>query len=254
MTIMQQTEDGILTLTLNRPEVLNAITTDMLQELSQALQDAQAPAVRVVVITGAGRAFSVGQDLKEVSGGEKDYQSHLQHYNRVVKQIRELKKLVVAVVNGVAAGAGFSLALACDLRLAAHSASFTTAFSRIALVPDTGMHYFLPRLVGWGKALELMACSPRISADEACQLGIVNKVYPMDTFQEEVQGFVGELAQGPTYALSLSKQALNRSSTATLEELLAYEAVLQAMAGRSLDHTEGFQAFLEKRAPGFTGE
>jgi 2-(1,2-epoxy-1,2-dihydrophenyl)acetyl-CoA isomerase len=254
MAIMQQTANGILTITLNRPEVLNAITTDMLQELTQALQDAQDPAVRVVVITGAGRAFSVGQDLKEVSGTEKDYQSHLQHYNLVVKQIRDLKKLVVAVVNGVAAGAGFSLALACDMRLAASSASFTTAFSRIALVPDTGMHYFLPRLVGWGKALELIACSPRIAADEAFQLGIVNKVYSMDTFQAEVQRFVAELAQGPTYALGLSKQALNRSTTATLDDLLEYEAVSQGMAGRSLDHMEGLQAFLEKRVPKFTGE
>jgi 2-(1,2-epoxy-1,2-dihydrophenyl)acetyl-CoA isomerase len=140
------------------------------------------------------------------------------------------------------------------MRLAASSASFTTAFSRIALVPDTGMHYFLPRLVGWGKALELIACSSRISADEAFQLEIVNKVYHMDTFQADVQGFVEELAQGPTYALGLSKQALNRSITATLEELLEYEAVLQGMAGRSLDHMEGFQAFLEKRVPKFTGE
>jgi 2-(1,2-epoxy-1,2-dihydrophenyl)acetyl-CoA isomerase len=254
MAIVQQKHDGQVIITLNRPEALNAITIEMLQELAQALLEAQDPLVRLVVITGAGRAFSVGQDLKEVEGGEKDYQSHLQPYNLVVRRIRDLKKPVVAVVNGVAAGAGFSLALACDIRLAASNASFTTAFSRLALVPDTGMTYFLPRLVGWGKALDLMVYSPRISADEALRLGIVQRVSPVETLQEEVQAFIAELAQGPTYALGLLKQALQRSFTATLDEVLEYEAVLQGMAGRSRDHTEGFQAFLEKRDPRFTGE
>ena len=254
MAIVQQKHDGRVIITLNRPEALNAITIEMLQELAQVLLEAQEPAVRLVVMTGAGRAFSVGQDLKEIEGGEKDYQSHLQPYNLVVRRIHDLKKPVVAVVNGVAAGAGFSLALACDIRLAASNASFTTAFSRLALVPDTGMTYFLPRLVGWGKALELMACSPRISADEALRLGIVQRVSPVETLQEEVQAFIAELAQGPTYALGLLKQALQRSFTATLDEVLEYEAMLQGMAGRSHDHTEGFQAFLEKRDPTFTGE
>lgn len=254
MVIVQQKENGTVAITLNRPETLNAITTNMLQELAQALLDAQSPSTRVVVITGAGRAFSVGQDLKEVQTGEQDYQSHLQHYNLVVKRIRDLKKPVVAAVNGVAAGAGFSLALACDMRLAASTASFTTAFSRIALVPDTGMNYFLPRLVGWGKAFELMACSPHIAADEALKMGIVNKVFHVNMFLEEVRAFIEQLAQGPTYALGLLKQALNSSVTAPLEELLEYEAVLQGMAGRSRDHTEGFQAFLEKRDPTFTGK
>jgi 2-(1,2-epoxy-1,2-dihydrophenyl)acetyl-CoA isomerase len=161
---------------------------------------------------------------------------------------------VLAAVNGVAAGAGVSLALACDLRLASSASSFTTAFSRIALVPDTGMSYFLPRLVGWSKAFDLIAFSPRLSADEALQIGLVDRVFAAATFQEEVLALAGQLAQGPTKALGLLKQALNKSATATLKEMLECEASFQEIAGQSRDHAEGIRAFLEKRTPTFTGE
>lgn len=254
MTLLQRSEEGVLMLTLNRPEALNALTTQVLLDLAKALEEAQAPSVRTVVITGAGRAFCVGQDLGEIQGQELSYKNHLQHYALVVERIRELDKPVLAAVNGVAAGAGVSLALACDLRLASSDSSFTTAFSRIALVPDTGMSYFLPRLIGWSKAFDLVAFSPRLSADEALQIGLVDRVFAAATFQEEVLALARQLAQGPTRAFGLLKQALNKSATATLKEMLECEADFQEIAGRSRDHAEGIRAFLEKRKPTFTGE
>lgn len=254
MTLLQHSEEGVMTLTLNRPEALNAVTTQVLLDLAKALLQAREPTVRTVVITGAGRAFSVGQDLGEIRDKEISYKNHLQHYALVVERICELDKPVLAAVNGVAAGAGLSLALACDLRLASSASSFTTAFSRIALVPDTGMSYFLPRLVGWSKAFDLLAFSPRLSADEALQLGLVDRVFAAATFQREVLALARELASGPTKAFGLLKQALNKSATATLKEMLECEASFQEIAGRSRDHAEGMRAFQEKRTPTFTAE
>ncbi|MBE3560173.1 MAG: enoyl-CoA hydratase/isomerase family protein [Ktedonobacteraceae bacterium] len=253
MVLLQSRENGVLTLTLNRPEALNAITTELLQELAGALQAAQDAAVRVVVLTGAGRAFSAGQDLKEFQSRNISFSSHLEHYILVVKRIRNLEKPVVAAVNGAAAGAGMSLALACDLRLAADSASFTTAFSRIALVPDAGMTYFLPRLIGASKAFDLLAFSPRLSAEDALRIGLVDRVFAAAEFQPQVQALAAQLAQGPR-SLGLMKRALHRSESATLDEQLAYEASLQDIAGNSQDHAEGLKAFLEKRTPRFTGQ
>src|SRR5512135_484297 len=197
MTLLQRREEGIMTLVLNRPEALNALTTEALQNLAKALEEAKDPSVRTVVITGAGRAFCVGQDLREIQ--EKDISKNLlQHYALIIERIRELDKPILAAVNGVAAGAGFSLALACDMRLASSDSSFTTAFSRIALVPDSGMSHFLPRLVGWSKAFDLLAFSPRISAEEALHLGLVDRVFAATSFQEEVLAIARQLAQGPT--------------------------------------------------------
>lgn len=253
MTLLQRREEGIMTLVLNRPEALNALTTEALQNLAKALEEAKDPSVRTVVITGAGRAFCVGQDLREIQ--EKDISKNLlQHYALVIERISELDKPILAAVNGVAAGAGFSLALACDLRLASSDSSFTTAFSRIALVPDSGMSHFLPRLVGWSKAFDLLAFSPRISAEEALHLGLVDRVFAATSFQEEVLAIARQLAQGPTRALGLMKQALSKSATATLKEMLECEASFQEIAGHSRDHAEGMRAFVEKRTPIFTGE
>ncbi|GCE28040.1 enoyl-CoA hydratase [Dictyobacter alpinus] len=254
MTIVSQLEEGVLTLTLNRPDALNAITTELLVELSGELEKAQDPAVRVVMLTGTGRAFSVGQDLKEFQGGNVSFQSHLGHYNKVIKQLQHLEKPVLAAINGAAAGAGFSLTLACDLRLIADNAFLTPAFSRIGLVPDSGMSYFLPRIVGWNKAFDLMAFSPRISAEEAFEMGLADRIFPAADFQYDVSLFAVDLAHGPTLALGLTKQLLRRSASASLDDLLDYEAELQEIAGQSEDHAEGLQAFLEKRTPQFRGQ
>jgi 2-(1,2-epoxy-1,2-dihydrophenyl)acetyl-CoA isomerase len=255
MTLLQRCEEGAMTLMLNRPEALNALTTEALLNLAKALEEAKDPSVRTVVITGAGRAFCVGPDLGEIREKDISYKNHLQHYAPlIIERISELDKPVLAAVNGVAAGGGLSLALACDMRLASSDSSFTTAVSRIALVPDTGMSYFLPRLVGWSKAFDLLAFSPRISAEEALHLGLVDRVFAATSFQEEVLAFARQLAQGPTRAFGLMKQALSKSATATLKEMLECEADFQEVAGRSRDHAEGMRAFLEKRTPTFTGE
>ncbi|GCE20530.1 enoyl-CoA hydratase/isomerase family protein [Dictyobacter kobayashii] len=253
MVITQHQEAGLLTLTLNRPEALNAITTELLVELAHALEKAQDPAIRVVLLVGAGRAFSVGQDLKEVQVRTESFKDHLRHYNRVIKLLQQLEKPVLVAINGAAAGAGFSLTLACDLRLASENAFFTPAFSRIGLVPDSGMSYFLPRMIGWNKAFDLMTFSPRITAEEAFELGIVDRIFPAESFQNDVRVFAQQMAQGPTLAIGLTKQLLRRSASATLEEMLDYEAEMQDRAGQSQDHHEGIQAFLEKRPSRFTG-
>ncbi|GCE06510.1 enoyl-CoA hydratase-related protein [Dictyobacter aurantiacus] len=253
MVITQHQEAGLLTLTLNRPDALNAITTELLVELGHALEKAQDPAVRTVLLTGAGRAFSVGQDLKEVQVRQESFKDHLRHYNRVIKLLQQLEKPVLAAINGAAAGAGFSLTLACDLRLASEGSFVTPAFSRIGLVPDSGMSYFLPRIVGWSKAFDMLTFSPRITAEEAFEMGIVDRIFPADTFQEQVRAFAMELAQGPTLAIGLTKQLLRRSGSSSLDEMLDLEAQMQDRAGQSQDHQEGLKAFMEKRGARFSG-
>ncbi|WP_369911034.1 enoyl-CoA hydratase-related protein [Meiothermus sp. QL-1] len=252
--LLRELQDGILTLTLNRPEAINALTTELLRELARAFaKEATAPEVRVVVLRGAGRGFCSGQDLREFEGQRISYKGHLRNYQGVVEGIASLEKPVVAAIHGAAAGAGLSLALACDLRVAASDAFFTTGFSRIGLIPDAGMNYYLPRLVGYARAFELAALSPRLGAEEARALGLVNRVVPAESFAEEVARLAQELAQGPTKTYGLIKRALRRSASATLEEMLEYEALLQEVAGRTEDHQEGVQAFYEKRPPRFQG-
>lgn len=251
--LLREQSNGILTLTLNRPEAINALTTKMLRELSQALKEAAAPEVRVVVLRGAGRGFCSGQDLREFAGQHISYKNHLRNYRAVVEGLAGLEKPVIAAIHGAAAGAGLSLALACDLRIASSDAVLTTGFSRIGLIPDAGMNYHLPRMVGYAKAFELEVLSERLKAEEALALGLVNRVVPVESFAEEVTRLAGELAQGPTKTYGLIKRALRRSAGASLEEMLEYEALLQEVAGRTEDHQEGVQAFYEKRPPRFQG-
>lgn len=247
--------DGVLTLTLNRPEALNALTRALLAALRESLAEAaRDDAVRAVVLTGEGRGFCTGQDLSDIEPNASLSEMVAASYNPVVRTLAALDKPVIAAVNGAAAGAGLSLALACDLRIAADNASFVTAFTRIGLVMDSGMSYFLPRLVGWPKAFELLAFSPRLSAQEALACGLVDKVVPLEQVRQEAQALAAQLAQGPTRAYRLIKQALRRSATADLDEMLNLEALFQGLAGNTSDYREGVQAFLEKRQPRFTGQ
>lgn len=252
--IERELSDGVLTLRLNRPEAMNAITGEMLTQLADHLVDAGSDReIRVVVITGTGRAFCAGQDLKELPE-EVSFNDVLERYNRVVLGIAELPKPVVAGINGAAAGAGLSLALACDLRIATESASLVTAFSAVGLTADSGMSYTLPRLVGWGKAYELLTLSPRIKASEALTLGLVNQVASDDTFSDALRSLAGQLATGPTRAYGFLKRSLQTSANGSLRDVLNQEANLQEQAGRTADAREGIAAFRERRRPNFTGQ
>ncbi|HLQ64777.1 MAG TPA: enoyl-CoA hydratase-related protein [bacterium] len=255
-TIQLDQRDGVLLVTLNRPDVLNAINDLMLRELSDALrQAARDAAVRCVVLTGSGRGFCSGQDLRDRAGpGTPSFRESLgNRYNPVILQMRTMEKPVLAAVNGVAAGAGCSLALAADLRIASDRASFIEVFARVGLVPDSGSTYFLPRLVGLGKALELAYTADAVDAAEALRIGLVNRVVPHDVLVPEVMTLAKRLAAGPTRGYGLAKRAINYGLHATLEQALDYEAAVQEIAGRSADHREGVAAFLAKRPPSFTG-
>ena len=252
--VLKERQDGVLVLTLNRPEKLNAITGELLDALYAALKEGEEDReVRALLLTGAGRAFSAGQDLTEFGDRKPDYEAHLRRYNRVVEALSGLEKPLVVAVNGVAAGAGMSLALWGDLRLAAVGASFTTAFVRIGLVRDSGLSFLLPRLVGLAKAQELLLLSPRLSAEEALALGLVHRVVPAEKLMEEALSLAKELAQGPTRAYALTKKLLLETYRLSLTEALALEAVLQGQAGQTQDHEEGVRAFREKRPPRFQG-
>jgi 2-(1,2-epoxy-1,2-dihydrophenyl)acetyl-CoA isomerase len=257
--ILTDMAEGVLTITLNRPDVLNSCHSAMAAEIQAALTiTAGDPAVRTVVLTGAGRAFCAGQDLEEASptGGEalKDFAVHVRTvYNPIVRAIRALPKPVVAAVNGVAAGAGANLALACDFVLASSQASFIQAFAKIGLVPDTGGTFFLPRLVGLARATAMMMLAEKITAEQALSCGMIYRVVEPARFREEVAAFARSLAVQPTYGLGLTKQLLNASLSNDLDAQLELEAKLQGQAGQSDDYTEGVAAFLAKRAPAFRG-
>ncbi|MEO8083452.1 MAG: enoyl-CoA hydratase-related protein [Ardenticatenales bacterium] len=255
--IVLRVDAGVATLTLNRPDKLNAFTDPMLHALLKALRSCERDAaVRAIVLTGAGRAFSAGQDLGDVQerGHGLSFRAHLEAtYNRIIRAMRQIEKPVIAAVNGVAAGAGASIAFACDIRLAAESAKFATAFGLVGLVPDSGATWFLPRFLGYARAFELYATGGRLTAAEALAFGVVNHVVPDDLLLERTHELAAKLAAGPTKAFGLTKRAMNRALSASLDSTLDYEAILQEIAGNTADHGEGVAAFLEKRPPRFVG-
>lgn len=253
--------DGVLTITLNRPDSLNSFNDEMSFELQKALKEAERDkSVRCVVLTGAGRAFSAGQDLKSRSiQSENGATPHLgesieKRYAPIISKLRNMEKPVVASVNGVAAGAGASIAFACDMRLASEKAIFLQAFVKVGLVPDSGACWLLPRLCGLGKAMELAMTGDKISAEEALTLGLVNHVFSEDLLAEKTSELATQLAKGPTKAMGLIKRAFNRAMTMDLDTYLAYEAQTQEIAGRTADYKEGVAAFMEKREAQFTGK
>ncbi|MDJ0365308.1 enoyl-CoA hydratase-related protein [Hymenobacter sp. H14-R3] len=249
--------DGVATLTFNRPSVFNSINQTVALALQQHLRDCQANAsVRAVVLTGTGRAFCAGQDLAEITGPDAPDVSEIveKHYNPIVLLIRELEKPIIAAVNGVAAGAGANLALACDIVVAKESAAFIQAFSKIGLVPDSGGTYFLPRLVGMQRASALMLTGDKVSAAEAVQMGMIYKAFADDSFDQEVAKLASKMANLPTKGLAYTKHLLNRSFGNDLAQQLRAEGDYQLRAGQTTDYREGVTAFLEKRQPTFTGQ
>ncbi|HEX6988440.1 MAG TPA: enoyl-CoA hydratase-related protein [Bacillota bacterium] len=257
-TIRYELDQGVLTVTLNRPDVLNALNDQMAEDLIAAFkQAARDDQVRAVIVTGAGRGFCAGQDLKAISdqAGRRSIGDHLRKtWNPIITRIRQLEKPVIAAVNGAAAGAGCSLALACDLRLAAESARFIEIFARVGLIPDSGSTFLLPRLVGLARTFEMCFTTDPVDAATAERWGLINRVVPDDRLLEEARALAARLAAGPTRAYGLTKRAVNRALTLDLEGALEYEAHLQEAAGRTADHQEGVRAFLEKREPRYEGK
>ncbi|HEU4575387.1 MAG TPA: enoyl-CoA hydratase-related protein [Chitinophagaceae bacterium] len=249
-------KNAVAHITLNRPEKLNSFNREMALALQEKLDACKEPSIRCVFITGAGKGFSAGQDLAEVTDPNGPGMERIlsEHYNPIVRRIRRLEKPVVAAVNGIAAGAGANIALCCDIVVAAQSASFLQAFSKIGLVPDSGGTFILPRLIGWQKASALMMLGEKISAAEAERLGMIYKVFPDETFAENALNIALFLAQMPTQGLAFTKQLLNHSFSSTFEEQLEQEDAFQQKAADTRDYTEGVHAFLEKRNPTFSGE
>lgn len=261
MAVDYRIEEGVAVCTLSRPDVLNAFDEEMGHALLGAVREASGDeSVRCIAITGAGRAFSSGEDLGALADGYKKGEvpelgrTLTDRYNPLIQALRAAPKPVVAAVNGVAAGAGCSVALACDFRMASEHAKFVLAFVKVGLVPDSGAMWFLTKMVGTAKAWELAATGDPVSADEALRLGLVNRLVPADTFESEWLSFAKELAAGPTRAYSLIKGLVGGATDRSLEEQLAAEVRAQTEAGLTKDHLEGVKAFFEKRPPDFHGE
>ncbi|MDR6226037.1 enoyl-CoA hydratase-related protein [Desmospora profundinema] len=258
-TVMMKKEGGVAILTLNRPQVYNAFNTELNRDLTRYMNEVgKDPEVRVVLLTGAGNAFCSGQDLNDRTDPNIDKlslgDSVRSRYNPMVEAITGLDKPVIAAVNGVAAGAGCSLALACDLRIISDKAKFVEAFVRIGLIPDSGSSWFLPRLVGFGRAMELVLSGRDVEAEEAVQIGLANKVVPHDQLMSQAMAWAQQLAQGPTKAMGLMKRSLYRAVDVDLNEALEVEAQLQEIAGKTADFQEGIRAFKEKRHPRYQGK
>ena len=256
--ILLDIENGIGRVTINRPHVLNALNKETGEELLDAFEQCRDDeAVRVVVLTGAGRAFSAGGDIKEMGLAgdtlpESFFEELLGTLNRTVMTLHEMPKPVIAAVNGTAAGLGFNLTLAADIRIAARSAEFTQAFLRLGLIPDGGGTFLLPRIIGWAKATELILTAQPVSSEEALRLRLVNEVVDDDEFPTAVEAWALRLAAAPTAAIGRVKKLLSHSLTADLKSQLRYEREMQIASGRTEDFREGVTAFLERRPPRFT--
>jgi 2-(1,2-epoxy-1,2-dihydrophenyl)acetyl-CoA isomerase len=252
-----ETDGAVATITLDRPDALNSLTVPLKAALLQAFADVGAdPAIRAVVLTGAGRAFCAGQDLRErLEPGALPLADEIRaRYNPLIRAMRALPKPIVGAINGIAAGAGASLAFACDIRIAADGASFLLAFGRVGLVPDSGATWLLPRLVGGAKAAELALTTDPLSAADAERLGLVARVVPVERVVPEAQALAARLAEGAPRALALTKELIEASWNVDLDRQLEAEADAQGAAGATADHAEGIAAFVEKRPPRFTGE
>ncbi len=256
-SILLKIEQNVAYVTLNRPEVFNSFNREMALQLQSILDDCETnDKVRAIVLTGNGKAFCAGQDLKEVTDPDLNpgFKKILEeHYNPIITRIRAIKKPIIGAINGVAAGAGANIALACDIVVAHEKVSFIQAFSLIGLIPDSAGTFFLPRLIGFQKAQALAMLGDKISAEEAERLGMIYKMIPLESFEDEVGKLALKLASMPTKALGMIKELFNQSMTNTLEEQLALESKLQIEAAQSEDYKEGVAAFIEKRKPNFKG-
>lgn len=256
-TVLYNVNEGVLTITMNRPEVYNAFNEQMKKDLNDAFKEAAKDAqVRCIVLRGAGeKAFCSGQDLKEHAGLKRSLKESLEKsYNPLIRKMRSIEKPVIGMINGVAAGAGCSVALACDMRVMSSTAKLTEVFIRIGLVPDSGSHWFLPRLVGMARAFEYATTGRDVTAEEALQAGLVNKIAPPDKLENVTMELAAQFAKAPTKAIGLIKRTLNKAMTIDLDALLDYEAYIQQTASETEDHVEGVSAFLEKRTAQFKGK
>jgi 2-(1,2-epoxy-1,2-dihydrophenyl)acetyl-CoA isomerase len=254
-TIVYEKRENIATILLNRPSSYNAFTKRMNQEITNALKVATKDEdIRCIVLTGSGKAFCSGQDLTEVDEDTNHATFLRERYHPMLQTIKQTPKPIIAAINGIAAGAGMGLALAADFRLMKENAKFVSAFLNVGLVPDSGFLYMLPRLIGYAKALEIVALGKPIVAEEASELGLVTEVYGEEEFTEQVANFASRLAALPTKAFSLVKRYMLDSMHTDYETYLEQEAFAQRIAGISKDHLEGIQAFAEKRSPNFVGK
>jgi len=257
MEVLREDLNGVATIKLNRPQVFNSFNRAMAISLQQILDDCENDEnVRAIILTGEGKAFCAGQDLGEATDPQGPQMKDIveKHYNPIILKLRKIEKPIICAVNGVAAGAGANIALACDITIAKKSASFIQAFSKIGLIPDSGGTYFLPRLIGTQKALALMMTGEKLSAEEAERMNLIYKAVEDESFEETVNTFAETLAQMPTKGLGLTKRLVNEGWNNSLEEQLMQEGILQAEAGTTYDFKEGVQAFLEKRKPIFKGK
>jgi len=250
-------EDQVCIIKLNRPKVFNSFNKEMAVELQEILDNCEKnPAVRSILLTAEGKAFCAGQDLQELTAPDGPKLSDIvrEHYNPIIKRIRSIEKPIICAVNGVAAGAGANIALACDITIAGESVAFIQAFSKIGLIPDSGGTFFLPRSIGMQKATALMMLADKVMAADAEKMGMIYKVCPDESLMGETLKVAKKLAKLPTIGLGLTKRALNKSITNDLTAQLALEDELQTAAGKTYDYNEGVAAFLEKRKPKFKGE